>query len=489
MYTSSDNQNILLKSLSVDDESNLFVSGETSSQDFPEVGFTRGRIGGTDVVLLKLDPDANILWSRYYGTIGDDFIYDMDMNNHGQILLTGRDKVKTDGTPPVSHGYVAVFDGNGSLIWFKDHIWDLNPYFHHTRAVFDNDNNIILAGEARVRNTTLMPLDNSYFTPKSSDEYWALHMTKITLFGDIEWATILGLRQTINYAFDLRDEIFGLDVDPLGNISIYGGIWNPEDENVLIDSTLSSDDEPASFSGYIAQIIHPKEDADGDFMQNSYEYQNGLNMYNPDDATQDYDGDSLSNLRESDEGTDPWLMDTDADGIPDGWELDNFLDPLHSDSLQDPDGDLLPNIGEFELGLDPNSGFYKDGIDDLDLDGIPNYWEYKFGFDATDPSDATLDFDVDGLTNLEEFELGTIPIDPDTDGDGESDGDEVHNGADPTNPNDNSASIRRRNIKSVFLIFILVTTPIGYFVWKRYVRSIEFEEAKNLDRSMDELMD
>lgn len=53
-----------------------------------------------------------------------------------------------------------------------------------------------------------------------------------------------------------------------------------------------------------------------------------------------------------------------------------------------------------------------------------------------DPNDAALDFDRDGLTNLEEFPNGTDPHQPDTDGDGVSDGDEVHTDqTDPTTPN------------------------------------------------------
>lgn len=49
----------------------------------------------------------------------------------------------------------------------------------------------------------------------------------------------------------------------------------------------------------------------------------------------------------------------------------------------------------------------------------------------------SLDADGDGLSNLEECTLGTDPSDPDTDGDGWSDGDEVDQlGSDPLDPDD-----------------------------------------------------
>lgn len=68
-------------------------------------------------------------------------------------------------------------------------------------------------------------------------------------------------------------------------------------------------------------------------------------------------------------------------------------------------------------------------------DGIPDDWKIAHGFSITDPSVAGQDPDHDGLTNLEEYQNGTDPNNPDTDGDGISDGDEVHKyHTNPLNP-------------------------------------------------------
>src|SRR5262249_36647277 len=58
--------------------------------------------------------------------------------------------------------------------------------------------------------------------------------------------------------------------------------------------------------------------------------------------------------------------------------------------------------------------------------GIPITWLTANGLDPNDPSIGAEDADRDGLTNLLEFQNGTNPNNPDTDGDGLTDGDEVN---------------------------------------------------------------
>lgn len=62
---------------------------------------------------------------------------------------------------------------------------------------------------------------------------------------------------------------------------------------------------------------------------------------------------------------------------------------------------------------------------DSDGDGIPDDAELRLGLNPHDPTDALLDFDHDGLTNLQEYQIGTDIRNPDTDGDGLTDGQEV----------------------------------------------------------------
>src|SRR5262249_39744172 len=102
----------------------------------------------------------------------------------------------------------------------------------------------------------------------------------------------------------------------------------------------------------------------------------------------------------------------------------------------------IAELRVFDRVLDPaiiqsdfNAGKDAYGLIDYDNDGLPTYYERQYSFlNERDPSDAAKDQDNDGLTNLEEFQNRTDPTLADTDGDGISDGAEVHRAKGATNP-------------------------------------------------------
>ena len=50
---------------------------------------------------------------------------------------------------------------------------------------------------------------------------------------------------------------------------------------------------------------------------------------------------------------------------------------------------------------------------DSDGDGIPDGWELKYSLNTGDPADGQMDLDGDGFTNFEEYKAGTDPNNPD----------------------------------------------------------------------------
>ncbi|MBN1661900.1 MAG: VCBS repeat-containing protein [Anaerolineae bacterium] len=75
-----------------------------------------------------------------------------------------------------------------------------------------------------------------------------------------------------------------------------------------------------------------------------------------------------------------------------------------------------------------------DGVDS-DGDGLPDDFELAH-WDSVDEIDGTDDSDHDGLPEMTECLSFTLPLDPDTDGDGTEDGAEVASGTDPLCPGD-----------------------------------------------------
>ena len=121
------------------------------------------------------------------------------------------------------------------------------------------------------------------------------------------------------------------------------------------------------------------------------------------------------------------LRDVDGDGMPDNWEAGVDVD----DPWGDPDNDRVSNVGEYLNGTDPRGpDELYGGIPtkrDEDHDDVVDELELVLGLD---PNRA--DTDGDGLTDgLEIYLYRSSPFDPDTDGDGLLDGDEVRIGSSP----------------------------------------------------------
>ena len=142
------------------------------------------------------------------------------------------------------------------------------------------------------------------------------------------------------------------------------------------------------------------EDGDGDGIEDTWEIDNGLDPLDPSDATGDLEGDGLTNIEEYWTNSDPNLADTDNDGISDVDEV-RLYGTRTWDS--DNDNDLMPDGYEVDNGLDPTD--VRDKLQDADNDGVTNYHEFKLGTLAGDDT-STPPFTDNAVYS---FEGGTVP--------------------------------------------------------------------------------
>lgn len=73
---------------------------------------------------------------------------------------------------------------------------------------------------------------------------------------------------------------------------------------------------------------------------------------------------------------------------------------------------------------------------DTDGDGMPDSWEKEHALDPDVPAEVGLDTDEDGVPDRDEYPMGLNPRNPDSDGDGASDGDELAAATDPLSATD-----------------------------------------------------
>ncbi|MBA2665285.1 MAG: hypothetical protein H0U74_23555 [Bradymonadaceae bacterium] len=135
----------------------------------------------------------------------------------------------------------------------------------------------------------------------------------------------------------------------------------------------------------------------------------------PNGPVVDSDGDGLSDIEEEKLGLSPTNPDTDGDGITDFVEILTGLNPFAADALaacsllapgRDVTADGLTDCDNYALGTEPS-------LVDSDGDGIPDILEVLYGTDYLNP-DAHLDSDSDGVSNGDEIIQHTDPRSVDT---------------------------------------------------------------------------
>ncbi|MFI5218338.1 MAG: T9SS type A sorting domain-containing protein [Bacteroidia bacterium] len=107
-------------------------------------GSYSGGAGSLDMVLLKTDTNGNLLWSKYYGDIYDNYSYNIQQTSDSGYVIAGFTDTDTTG---FGTSYRSLFlietDVAGDTMWAKTYIGDFNYCYSMQQTA---DGGFILAG-------------------------------------------------------------------------------------------------------------------------------------------------------------------------------------------------------------------------------------------------------------------------------------------------------------------------------------------------------
>jgi len=157
-------------------------------------------------------------------------------------------------------------------------------------------------------------------------------------------------------------------------------------------------------------------DSDGDGIQDYWEISFFGDLSK--DGGDDSDGDGLSDLDEYLLGGGPLSDDTDADGLSDAAEFSVYATALYDGDSDDDGFQDGEEVDFWNALAGSDNGWQQDTDgdgtpnlldDDSEADGLPDGWEYSHGLRPELP-DADDDPDGDELTNTEEYRFGSDPV-------------------------------------------------------------------------------
>ncbi len=478
--------NALTGNIAVDASGAAYVTGHTTSSDFPTVNAFQNTLKGSeDAFVSKLScSGANLIYSTYLGGSGNERGTGISVDTASSVFVTG-ETASTD-FPTIGpfqatlkgslDAFVSKLSSSGSSLVYSTYIGGSTSDRARDIAI-DQFGAAYITG---VTNSTNYPTLNPFqgtFQFGSTDAF----VTKLNVSGDsLAYSTYLGggsgdeggdiavdstgkvyitgrtsspnfpvfnQFQGLQGGTDVFMTILGSSGDVLRYSTFLGGSGSDEVQSIAIDGSTAvyltgvtqSTDFPvlnpfqATYQGgcldaFVTRFSN-EGDADGDGIADAAD--NCPNTPNRDQL--DTDGDGVGDSCDVCPGFDD-TIDTDGDGVPDGCdtgdndgdgvvdELDNCPDVANPAQV-DGDGD---GVGD---ACDVCAGF--DDTIDTDGDTVPD------GCDICAGSDDSIDFDGDGVPDGCDNCLSVPnPAQLDSDGDGVGDACDVCAGYDDTMDSD-----------------------------------------------------
>ncbi len=154
--------------VAIDSNDNVYLSFATKGL---YIGAEKG--SGNDVVLIKIDTDANVKWSKQFVTDATDTPNDMKVDSNNNIYIVGHRKM--------NKVFIKKLDNSGDELWSKELVIGAANY--HNKIDLDEDNNLYVTAttSSAVSGTTHIGLEDILVMKFNSngDKVWYKEVGKV----------------------------------------------------------------------------------------------------------------------------------------------------------------------------------------------------------------------------------------------------------------------------------------------------------------------
>ena len=202
--------------IATDAAGNVFVSGTTSSTNFPAAGgYSTTAIGNYDACIVKVSGDGQLLWTRVFGGKSNDYARALAVYQNGNVICAGR--TQSTDFPMLNafdssynggdDAFVARFSASGELAWST--FLGGSGLDSANGAALDASGNVLIAGQTKSAN---FPSTGGFDKTLGGTQDACL--SKISATGQLLWSTYVG--------GSMSDSAGGVAVDATGSAFVFG---------------------------------------------------------------------------------------------------------------------------------------------------------------------------------------------------------------------------------------------------------------------------
>lgn len=194
-----------------DEDGNIYIIGLTNSTDF---GFELK--GGNDLLLIKLNPDGQLIWKKNYGGSKPDLGFDIISDKKGNFILGGytlSDDGDVNSSPQWADYWIIKINAEGDIIWEKTYGRERDELLRKIRLGHNNE--IVILGSSDSR-------DSVYISTKYHNYINKVHpwIVKLDSIGNIIWDYQYERAEDSAYDFIIQNDgsilTVGYSVKPTG---------------------------------------------------------------------------------------------------------------------------------------------------------------------------------------------------------------------------------------------------------------------------------